>query len=106
MKANDKNYVIVEVEKQDFMDVKPDFALVSFKSIEDAQTWAKQMSKSYSGGTTRIVRELTPKSLVERRQSSYWKGFEDRIDNLALDAPQDFVDCYANILDNLNNSTK
>lgn len=102
LKANGKNFIMVKVISDEYMDAYPSYGLRTFKDWETAKAWEKHMNDNYSGGTTKIE-ELTPEQLFAERQSPYWKGYEYAIDNAAQDCDQNFVDCYINELSHYYN---
>ena len=98
MKANGKNLMMFVFETHDYMDMYPERHLATYKSQEDADKFIAHMRDMWCSGTMSDAKELTPEELFKQRQSKYWKGYEEAIDNAALDCTQEFVDKYSKLL--------
>ena len=47
-----------QFEIHEYMDMYPETIVHTFESVDDAKAYASHMNSSYSGGTTRFVKEL------------------------------------------------
>ena len=81
-------------ESHDYMDMYPEKHLATYTTQEDANKFIAHMRNTWNSGTMSDAKELTPMELFEQRQSLYWRGCSENIDNAALDCTQDFVDEY------------
>lgn len=94
MKVNGKNMKMFLYESHDYMDMYPEKHLATYATQEDADKFIAHMRDHWCSGTMSDAKELSPIKLFEQRQSKYWKGCEDSIDNAVLDCTQEFADEY------------
>lgn len=95
MKANGKNLKMFLYESHDYMDMYPEKHLATYPTKGDIDNFISRMRESWCSGTMSDAKELSPMELFEQRQSRYWKGCEEAIDNAVLDCPQYYVDEYS-----------
>lgn len=95
MKANGKNYKMYYYETHDNMDMYPEQHFATYKCNEDANKYIKNMRKYWSSGTVSDAKIMSPIKFFMARQSRYWKGCEEAMDNAALDCTQDWLDEYS-----------
>ena len=98
LQANGKNLLMFKYQTQDYMDASPSISYRTMESQELMDQWVTHMRRTWSGGTTSKGKIVTPKEYYEARQSSYWKGCEEKLDKLALDCTQEWLDEYNNLL--------
>lgn len=94
MKANGKKMKMFMYESHDYMDMYPEKHLVTYRTQEEVDSFITYMREHWNSGTITNAKELTPIELFRQRQSRYWKGCEELIDNAALDCTQAWVDEY------------
>lgn len=94
MESNGKNMKVFMYESHDYMDMYPEKHLITFTTQDKADAFIANMRDHWCSGTISAAKELSPIELFEQRQSSYWRGYEESIDNLALDGTQSFVEEY------------
>ena len=99
MKANGKNLLMVSYYTHDYMDPAPEQSFRTIESKERFDEFVKCM-KAWSG-TIYGYKELTPQEYFDLRNSDYWHGYENQLDHLALDCPQDWIDEYNTLLNTL-----
>lgn len=98
LRANGKNLIMFKYQTQDYMDASPSISFKTIESQELMNQWVAHMRKTWSGGTISNGKIVTPKGYYEARQSSYWKGYEEKLDKLTLDCTQEWLDEYSNLL--------
>ena len=98
MKANGKNLKLFLYFTHDYMDEHPEQHLRSMETTEMMNEFIVSMKDHWCSGTVSDAEELSPKRLYEVRKDPYWKGYEEAIDNFVLDAPQEFVKQYEDLL--------
>lgn len=98
MKSNGKNLKLFLYYTHDYMDMYPEQHLRSIETVEMMSAFIASMREHWCSGTVSDAVELTPQRLLEVRKDPYWKGYEEAIDNFVLDAPQEFVDMYNQLI--------
>ena len=93
MKANGKNLIMFYYESHDYMDLHPE---QNFRTDtkEGMDAFIKHMREHWCSGTISDAHEVTPLDFFKARQSRYWHGCEDNLDDAALDCVQAWVDEY------------
>jgi hypothetical protein len=103
MKANGKNLKMFVFETHHYMDMYPETEFMTRESQAVANGFIHQMRSNWASGTVSDAKEVTPEEFFKARQSNYWNGCEDLLDNLALDCTQEWVDIYSELLSSINN---
>lgn len=99
MKANGKNLKMYLFSTQHYMDMYPEYQLQT-STDERIKEFIKHMRERWNSGSISDAKELTPEECFQQRQSSYWKGYETRIDDLVLDCSQEYIDAYFKLVNN------
>ena len=98
MKANGKNLKMFIYQTHDYMDMHPETSFRTAESQEVMNQFIEYMSTYWCSGTVSGGTEVTPEEYYKARQSNYWKGYEEQLDNLALDCTQEWLDKYSKLL--------
>lgn len=98
MEANGKNLKMFIYQTHDYMDMEPEWNFRTAESEEVMNQFIQHMRTNWCSGTVSDAEELTPAEYFHHRQSDYWKGYEEQLDNLALDCTQEWLDKYAQLL--------
>lgn len=98
MKANGKNLKMFVYQTHDYMDMNPETSFRTAESQEVMNQFIDHMRTNWCSGTVSDAKEVTPSEYLKARQSDYWKGFEEALDNLALDCTQEWLDIYSELL--------
>lgn len=94
MKANGKNLIMFQYESHDYMDMYPETNFRTAESQEVMNQFIEHMSTHWCSGTTSAAVPVTPLQYFQARESDYWKGYEEQLDNLAKDCTQEWLDEY------------
>ena len=94
MKANGKNLMMFSYQVQEYMDLKPSTSFRTIESREKMDEFVNYMKTAPWSGTIFDVKEVSPMDFFKARQSRYWRGYEEQLDNLALDCPSHWVAEY------------
>lgn len=84
-------------ELDEYMDEYPTTRVRVFNTLDDAKKWADYMTRSYSGGTTTLIGELSNDSAREYVRSLYNKEIDHRQDDsreFILKVEKDYAQCY------------
>lgn len=100
MKSNGKNLIMFTYQVHDYMDERPETEFRTAESQEVANKIISALRSSWASGTVSDPKEVTPEEYAKARMSSYWKGYESALDNLALDCTQDWLDEYSTLINN------
>lgn len=100
MKANGKNLRMFMYQTHDYMDMYPETSFRTAESQEVMNQFVQHMRTHWNSGTVSEGKELTPQEYYAARQSKYWRGYEEQLDNLALDCSQEWLDAYSSLLTN------
>ena len=103
MEANGKNLKMFTYQTHDYMDEHPETSFRTAESQEIADKFIEHMRTHWSNGTVSNAKEVTPEEFYNARQSNYWKGYEEQLDNLASDCTQEWLDKYNKLLNNETN---
>ena len=95
MKSNGKNLKMFKYSHHDYMDMYPEWSFATWKDQETADKCINGMREMYNSGTVSNAVEVSPMEFFQDRQSKYWRGYEEALDNAALDCPQEWVDEYS-----------
>ena len=98
MKANGKNLKMFVYTTHDYMDMKPETSFRTAESQEVMNQFIDHMKANWCSGTVSDATEVTPSEYLKARQSDYWKGYEEALDNLALDCTQEWLNTYSELL--------
>ena len=98
IKHNGKNLLAFSYLTQEYMDLHPEPGVMTIESEEKMNEFCRHMSSSPWSGRYFDQKELTPQELFEIRNSAYWRGYEDKLDHLAEDCTQEWVDEYNKLL--------
>lgn len=85
-------------ELHEYMDEYPTTQVRVFNSIDDAKSFAEQMTKSYSGGPTTLIGEMSNDSARKYIKSLYEKEIDHRQDDsreFILKAENLYTECYS-----------
>lgn len=67
-----------QFECHDYMDLHPTIQVNVFENEEKAKEFASHMNRSYSGGTTRYVKEMTAQEAAEFLANEFKAALLDR----------------------------
>lgn len=81
-----------------YMDEKPEIEFRTAESQEVMDQFVEHMRARWCSGTVSNGKEVTPEEYYKARQSDYWKGYEEQLDNLALDCTQEWLDKYSQLV--------
>lgn len=95
MKANGLNYKMFRYSTHDYMDMQPEVSFATWQSKEKAMEAIKEFRNTWNSGTVSDPVEITPMQFFLARQSNYWKGYEDRLDTMAQDCTEEWLDEYS-----------
>lgn len=98
MKANGKNWIMFQYETKDCWDIRSSINFKTMSSLKDMDRLITTLREGWFTGFISKPKIVTPKEYYEARQSSYWKGYEEKLDKLALDCTQEWLDEYNNLL--------
>ena len=98
MKANGKNLMMFMYQTHDYMDLEPETSFRTAESQEVMNQFIAYMRKNWCSGTVSDATVVTPSDYYRARQSDYWKGYEEALDDLALDCTQEWLDDYSKLL--------
>ena len=99
MKANGKNLMMFMYTTHHYMDMKPETSFRTAESEEAMKHFIECMRTNWCSGSVSDAKVVTPSEYYAARQSDYWKGYEEALDNLALDCTQEWLDTYSYLLD-------
>lgn len=102
MEANGKELIMFYYESHDYMDLHPEQHFRTIESKELMDEFIKHMREHWCSGTTSDAHEVTPLEFFKARQSRYWYGCEEMLDEAALDCKQPWVDEYYFYVNNKN----
>ncbi len=85
-------------ETHDYMDMKPETNFRTAESQEVINQFIEHMRTHWCSGTVSDAKEVTPSEYLKARQSDYWKGYEEALDNLVLDCTQEWYCEYHRLL--------
>ena len=98
MKSNGKNLTMFTYQVHHYMDEKPETEFRTAESQKVVNSIIANLRSNWASGTVSIPKEVTPEEYAKARMSSYWKGYESALDNLALDCTQEWVDKYSALI--------
>lgn len=98
IKSNGKNLLMFSYSTHDYMDMYPEQIFRTMESKEMMEKFIHHMKTNWCSGTVTMGKEITPEEYFEARQSDYWKGCEEGLDNLACDCTEDWVSAYNKLL--------
>ena len=81
-------------QTHDYMDMKPETSFRTAESQEVMNAFIERMRNLWCSGTVSAATEVSPMEYFEARQSKYWRGYEEQLDNLAEDCTQDWLEEY------------
>lgn len=94
MKANGKNLKMFIYQTHDYMDMHPETSFRTAESQEVMNQFIEHMRTRWCSGTVSAASEVSPMEYFEARQSRYWRGYEDQLDNLAEDCDKYWLEEY------------
>lgn len=94
MEANGKNLIMFEYNTHHYMDMYPETSFRTEVSKEAMDAFIARMREMWCSGTVSDAKEVTPLEFFEARQSKYWKGCEEQLDEAACDCRPEWVEEY------------
>lgn len=98
MKANGKNLKMFMYSTHHYMDKEPEIAFRTAESHEVIDQILKEFRERWNSGTVSAAHEVTPIGLYMARCSAYWHGYEQQLDDLACDCPEEWVKEYDSLV--------
>lgn len=80
------------------MDMRPETNFRTIESPERMEEFIAHMREHWCSGTVSNATQVTPEEYFLARQSSYWKGYEEALDDVACDCTEEWVNEYNKLL--------